>query len=341
MKLYKTLASDNFASVHPKILEAIANVNKGHAKAYGYDDITLKARNLFNEIFESKVETFFVFNGTGANILALNACTQRFSSVICPITAHINVDECGAPEFQLGIKTIAIATKDGKLSVEQIENYLHVIGNEHHSQPKVISISQSSELGTVYSTQEIKELADFAHKHSLYLHVDGARIANAVVSAKTSLAKMLVETKVDVISFGGTKNGLMLGEAVVFINQDLAKNVLYLRKQSMQLCSKMRYISAQFIALFENDLWLSNAKHANSVATYLESELQKIDWVKVLYPTQSNAVFCQLPREIIPLLQEKSFFWIWNEEKSIARFMCSFDSSREEIDEFIILLKNV
>ncbi|MBF0364603.1 MAG: low specificity L-threonine aldolase [Oligoflexia bacterium] len=331
----QTLASDNFASTHPKILEALIEANQGHARAYGYDELTAKATARFCEIFESEVQTYFVFNGTGANVLALGACTKRFGAVLCPASAHINVDECGAPEWQLGIKLLPIATPEGKLLPAQITPHLHAMDSEHHSRPCAISISQSSELGTLYSTGEIAALAEVAHQHGLYLHVDGARIANSVAASNTSLKKMLVETHVDVISFGGTKNGMMYGEAVVFLNKSLGQEIKFMRKQSMQLASKMRFISAQFLALFEDELWLKNAAHANKMAKLLQQKLETRQNLKIIYPVEANAVFVQMPKTLIHTLKQELFFWTWDEEQNIARLMTSFDTTPEELHHFV------
>lgn len=341
---HTSFASDNFASVHPTILEAIKEVNQGHAMAYGYDEITKSAQIKFSQIFGGQVETYFVFNGTGANVLALGACCQSFNSILCPSSAHINTDECGAPEHLLGVKIIPISSNNGKLDLEYLSKYLcnQDINNEHHSSPKVISISQSTELGTVYTANEIRSLAELAHKNQMYLHIDGARIANALVATSSSPKEMLVDTGVDVISFGGTKNGMMYGEAVVFTNPQMLLQLpplKHLRKQNMQLASKMRYISAQFWAYFNDDLWLKNATHANEMAKLLVKELKDIKEIEILYPVEANTLFVKLPKQVISSLQQKNFFWMVDSNNGIARWMTSFDTRPEDVMEFTNLLK--
>ncbi len=340
MQLKRGFASDNNSGVHPDILKAIENANVQHAIAYGGDPFTQKAEEKFKKIFGTESSVYFVFLGTAANVLSLKALTNSFNSVICAETAHIQVDECGAPEKFTGCKLIPIATNDGKITPDQVSQHLHGFGFEHHSQPKVISITQSTELGTIYSTSEIKALADLAHKHNMYLHVDGARIANACASLGISIQEMIVNTGVDVISFGGTKNGLMFGEAVVFLKKGLDENFKYYRKQAMQLASKMRFVSAQFLAYFENDLWLKNARHSNEMAQLLAKEVAQLPYVTITQTVCANGVFAIIPKEIIPQLQEKYFFYVWNEFTSEVRWMTSWDTQPEDIHGFVDLLKS-
>ncbi|CAM2958143.1 Low specificity L-threonine aldolase [Legionella steigerwaltii] len=332
-------ASDNYAGIHPEILQAIHDANQGPAVAYGNDEFTAKAILKFREQLGDDIEVFFVFNGTAANVLSLSAMNRSFHAVICPETAHIQVDECGAPEKFSGSKLLLMPTKNGKLSVAELEKYLHRVGDQHHVQPGVISISQSTECGTVYSVDEIKAIADFAHQHHLYLHMDGARIANAAVSLQKELRTFTKEIGVDVLSFGGTKNGLMLGEAVVFFNKKLADDFLYIRKQGMQLASKMRFISAQFHALFSNDLWKRNATHANKMAAYFANKLKTISSVTLTQTVQANAIFAIMPGELINKLQQHFSFYYWNESLSEVRLMTSFDTKESEIDQFIAMIK--
>src|SRR5215213_5330894 len=303
----RSFASDNNAGVHPEIIEAIRSANDGHVIAYGSDPITARAMELFGKHFGADVAVYFVFGGTGANVLGLKAITQPHHAIFCADTAHVNVDECGAPEKFTGCKLITIPTTDGKLRVEQIKPLLHGIGVEHHVQPRVISISQATEMGTVYTKKELKALADFAHDHNMLLHVDGARLANAAVSLKTSLKEITAGAGVDVLSFGGTKNGIMYGEAVIFFDKNLGADFKFIRKQGMHLPSKMRYISAQFEALLSNELWRRSAEHSNRMAQMLGSELSKIPRIQLTQPVEANGVFAVIPREYVPQLQKKYF----------------------------------
>jgi threonine aldolase len=334
-------ASDNNAGVHPDILKAMADVNGGHVIAYGDDPYTGKAEAAIREIFGEEAGVFFVFIGTAANVLGLSSLTQPYHAVICPETAHIHVDECGAPEKFSGCKLLTCDTPDGRLTVEMIAGHMHGIGFEHHVQPRVVSITQATELGTVYSIDEIRKIAEYAHQHGMFLHMDGARISNAAVSLSCSFREMTVDAGVDVLSFGGTKNGMMYGEAVVFFNKELCKDFKFRRKQGMQLASKMRYIAAQFSAFLEDDLWLTNAQHANLMAQKLHMAVKNIPGVKITRMVESNAVFAIIPPEIIPELQEHFFFYVWDEESSEVRWMCSFDTTEEDIDSFASLLKEL
>jgi threonine aldolase len=337
----RSFASDNNAGVHPQVLEAIAAANHGHVIAYGDDAYTAAATARFREHLGKDVEVFFVFGGTGANILAIKALSQPYNAVMCAETAHINVDECGAPEKFTGCKLLTVATRDGKLTSGQLKPFLHGVGFEHHVQPRVISISQSTEMGTVYTPREIRKLADFAHRHDMLLHMDGARIANAAVSLKLDLRAISGDAGVDILSFGGAKNGMMYGEAVVFFDPKLARNFKYIRKQGAQLASKMRFISAQFLALLGNDLWRENAQHSNRMARVLAKELEKIPGIKITQKVEANGVFAILPKRFIPQLQKKYFFYVWNEETSEARFMTSFDTTEDDIRDFVALVKKI
>jgi threonine aldolase len=334
MKPLRSFASDNNAGIHPEILKAIALVNQGHVVGYGADPYTAIMVNTFREHFGEDAEVFVVFNGTGANTLSLQAMTKSYQAVICAASAHIYTDECGAPEKFTGCKLIPITTSDGKLTVEMVRHAYHGIGDEHHVQPKVISITQATEMGTVYRPEEIRALASFAHERDLYLHMDGARLANAAAALGQTLRQATRDLGVDVLSFGGTKNGIMGGEAVVFFRPELAQDFLYLRKQSMQLASKMRFISAQLGALLTNDLWLMNAQHSNRMARLLEKELRQIPGVKIFYHVEANGVFVKIPRESIPIIQERYFFYVWQEEESVVRWMCSFDTTEEDVQNF-------
>ena len=338
-KAKRSFASDNNAGVHPKVLEAIAAANDGHVVAYGDDPYTEAAMELFHEHFGKDVEVYFVFGGTGANVLGLKALTEPYHAITCAETAHINVDECGAPEKFTGCKLLSLPTNDGKITVDQIRPFLHAVGFEHHVQPRVISISQSTEMGTVYKPNELKKLSGFAHKNDMLLHMDGARIANAAASLKTNLSSITRDVGVDVLSFGGAKNGMMYGEAVIFFDRTLARDFKYTRKQGTHLPSKMRFISAQFSALLSNNLWRENAAHANSMAKLLAQELERIPLVELTQKVESNGVFARLPRRFITVLQKQYFFYVWNEQTSEVRFMTSFDTTPQDIHDFVALIK--
>ena len=335
----RSFASDNNAGVHPSIMQAIARANEGHVVAYGDDPFTSRAMETFRDHLGKQTEVFFVFSGTGANALGLSAATHPHHAIICAATAHINVDECGAPEKFTGCKLLPVTTPDGKLRPEQIPPLLHEIGFEHHVQPRVISIAQATEMGTVYTTKELKQLSRFAHDHDLLLHMDGARISNAAAGLNVSLKAITRDAGVDVLSFGGAKNGMMYGEAVVFFDKSLAKDFKYTRKQGTHLPSKMRFISAQFEALLTGDLWRQNAAHANQMAQLLASELRTIPQVEITQNVESNGVFARVPRQYIPTLQKHYFFYVWNESISEARFMTSFDTTEDDIRDFVALVK--
>ncbi len=341
MIINRSFASDNNAPVHEKVMQALSEANKGDVIAYGDDIYTSDAERKFRHYFQSEVEVFFVFNGTGANVSAISNLTHSFNGIITAETSHMNNDECGAPEKFSGCKLLTVKTSNGKISVDDIKKFLHSKGFEHHSQPKVISISQPTELGTLYKPEEILKLAHFADEHDMYLHIDGARIANAIAALNISLAELLTYTGVDVISFGGTKNGMMYGEAVVFINNLLASDFKYIRKQSMQLASKMRYISAQFNAMFYDDLWLKNARHANKMAKYLELKLEEIPEIKITQPIETNAIFAVVPPSIIEPLQKEYFFYVWDDEKNEVRWMTHFQTTADDVDNFISHLKKL
>ncbi len=339
MKFSRQFGSDNFAGVHPDILKAISTANTGHCVAYGYDPLTEAAVKKFEEHFGDRIEVYFVFGGTGANVLGLNMLTDSFHAIVCAETAHINVDECGAPEKFTGCKLLTVPSADGKITVEQVAPLLASLGFEHHSQPKVISITQATEYGTVYAPEEIEALAAFAHEHDMYLHLDGARLCNAAAYLDVNLVDITKDVGVDVLSFGGTKNGLMFGEAVIFFKRSLAKNFKYFRKQSMQLLSKMRFISAQFEAYLSNDLWLKNARHSNEMAQLLANELGKIPDITITQKVEANAVFGVMPPDVIPVVQEQYTFYVWNEQTSEVRLMTSFDTTKKDVKNFVKAVK--
>jgi threonine aldolase len=335
MKPARSFASDNNAGVHPEILQAIAAANQGHTVGYGDDPYTESAVRKFKQHFGSDIEVFIVFNGTAANCLSLKALTNSYNAVICAEAAHIYTDECGAPEKFTGCKLIPLPTRDGKLTVESVGQACHGIDDPHHVQPRVISITQATEVGTVYKPGEIKALAWFAHERGMFLHVDGARIANAAAGLGQTLRQATRDLGVDVLSFGGTKNGALGAEAVVFFDKKLGHDFLYLRKQGMQLASKMRFISAQFDALLTGDLWLKSAQHANRMARLLQKKLSEIPQVKIVYKVEANGVFAKIPRPAIARLQKRYFFYVWNEQQSVVRWMCSFDTTEQDIKQFV------
>jgi len=327
-------ASDNNAGVHPEILDAITRANQGHVIAYGDDLYTRSAIAKFEEHFGAGIGVFFTFNGTGANVLGLQALTRPFHAVLCSDYAHIYCDECGAPEKHTGCKLIPLAHRDGKITLDAVRHAYHGIGDQHHVQPRVISITQSTEMGTVYRPEEIQQLARFAHEHDMFLHMDGARIANAAAGLGQTLREATRDLGVDVLSFGGTKNGILGGEAVVFFDRALSADFLFLRKQGMQLASKMRFIAVQFEAMLTNDLWRRSAEHANRMARLLEAEVKKIPQVRIVWKVEANGVFVQIPRHAIERIKEQFFFYPWIEEQSIVRWMCSFDTTEEDVQDF-------
>ncbi len=341
MKITRSFASDNNAGVHPKIMEAIQRANAGHVIGYGDDPFTEAAIAQFKEILGEGAEVFFVYGGTAANVLGLQAMLQSHQGVVCAESAHINVDECGAPEKFTGCKLIDLPQQQGKIQAEQIAPLMESVGFPHHVQPKVISISQPTEMGAVYTIDEIRSLSDFAHKNDMYLHMDGARIANAAVYLGSDFKSFTVDAGVDVLSFGGTKNGMMFGEALVFFDENLSPQFKYIRKQGMQLHSKMRFIAVQFQALLTDNLWRENARHANQMARLLESRIREIPEIQITQPVETNGVFAKIPRELIAPLQKAYFFYIWDEMSSEVRWMTAFDTTEADIDHFIEKLKSL
>lgn len=341
MKPVRSFASDNNATVHPEVLEAIGRVNAGHTVGYGDDQYTESAVARFREQFGADVEVFFVFNGTAANVLSLQALARSYHAVLCPEMSHIYTDECGAPEKLSGCKLIPLQAPDGKLTVETAAQAYHGVGDQHHVQPRVISITQATEMGTVYKPAEIEALARFAHERNMFLHVDGARISNAAAAQRLTLRRATRDLGVDVLSFGGTKNGLMGVEAVVFFRPELAKEFLFVRKQGMQLASKMRYMAVQMEALLTNDLWKRNAEHANSMARLLEEKLKKIPQVRIVYPVEANGVFAQIPPAATARIRERYFFYVWSEEESVVRWMCSFDTTEDDVRQFAGFVREI
>lgn len=335
----KSFASDNNSGIHPAVVAALQAANAGDAVGYGADPWTAAATAQFRQLFGADAAVYFVFNGTGANVLALSCALEPYHAVICAQGAHVDVDECGAPERVIGCKLMPVATPDGKLTPELIAPHLTGFGVQHHVQPGAISITQSTELGTVYTAPEIRAIADLAHAHRMVVHVDGARIANAAAALALPVRAFTRDVGVDVVSFGGTKNGLMLGEAVVLFDPGLAQRATYLRKQQMQLASKMRFIAAQFGALLADDLWLANAAQANRMAALLARRLRDIPEVTITRQVQANAVFAIVPGAIIAPLQEQYFFYVWNAVRNEVRWMTSFDTTEADVGEFVAAVR--
>ena len=334
-------ASDNNAGVHPDVINKMIAVNTGHAIGYGSDIYTEQAKALFKRHLGESAEIYFVFNGTAANVLGLSGVTRPWNSVITASSAHIEQDECGAPEKFIGGKVLTVDTADGKIAVDLLEKHMHGFDFEHHSQPKVISITQTTELGTVYTVDEIKKISGFAHDYGMLLHMDGARLANAAVALNLPFRTFATDAGVDVLSFGGTKNGMMFGEAVCFLKPGLSESFKYIRKQGMQLASKMRFISAQYIAYFTDDLWKKCASHSNNMATMLYDKIKNINGLKVTQPVQSNGIFVIIPHNVAEEVNKEYFFYPWNEKTSEYRLMTSWDTTEEDIKNFAILLEKL
>lgn len=338
-------ASDNYSGVHPEIMAAIAAANGGHQIAYGDDIYTEKLQQVFASHFGDGVQAFPVFNGTGANVTGLQSMLPRWGAVICTSTAHIHSDENGAPERIGGIKLLTVETPDGKLTPELIDKEAWGWGDEHRAQPGVVSITQTTELGTAYSVAEVTAIAEHTHKLGMKLHMDGARISNAAAALGQPLRAFTTDAGVDVLSFGGTKNGLLFGESIVVLNPEASTGLKYLRKMNMQLSSKMRFVSAQLIALLENDLYLRNASHANAMAARLRGALEagiadgSISGLGFSQPTESNAVFAVLPDGVADTLRESFRFYDWDAAKNEVRWMCGFDTTEADIDTFVAAVK--
>lgn len=335
----RAFASDNWAGVHPEVLAAMAAANVGHVPSYGADPFTRDAEERIRAALGEDAEVFLVFSGTAANVLCLQSMVRPHQAVICAETAHVHTSECGAAEKHIGCKLLPVPSPNGKITVPGIREHLHDIGNEHHVQPRAITITQATEYGTVYTPAEIRAIADFAHTHSLLLHMDGARIFNAAAFLDVPLRATTSGAGVDALSFGGTKNGLVAGEAVVFFKQTLADDFEFRRMQGMQLASKMRFIAAQYSALLSNDLWKRSATHANRMAQLLAAELAAIKGVALTQQVQANEVFVTMPATIIPKLQERWPFHVWDEAKSEARLITSFDTEEADIADFAALVR--
>jgi threonine aldolase len=330
----QSFASDNAAGAHPEVIEALRAANAGGALPYGRDPWTTRSVERFRALFEADVEVLYTYGGTGANVVALQCMLAPQDAVICPSSAHLNVDECGAPERFTGAKLIDVPSPDGKLSPGTVRALMQPSHDEHHVTPRVIAVSQPTELGTLYTVGEISELAQLAHEHGLFLYVDGARIANAVSALGCSVRELTYGAGVDVLTFGGTKNGLLYGEAVVLLRPELARRARFARKQAGQLSSKMRFIAAQFDVLLQDDLWLAGAANANDMARRLAGRLSGVPEVEILRPVEVNSVFARLPGSLIDQLQKWSFFWNWDLDDNVVRWMTSFATSDEDVMRF-------
>jgi threonine aldolase len=331
----RSFASDNWSGIHPAVLAAMADANVDHVPSYGTDPVTARADALFKEHFGPEAEVFFAFNGTGANVVGLQSLLRPFEAIVCAESAHINVDECGAPERILGSKLITVATPDGKLTPDLVEAVAEGWGNEHHVQPKVVSITQSTECGTCYRPDEVAALAGWAHDHGMFLHLDGARLANAAAALGVPLGAFGADAGVDVLSFGGTKNGAMAAESVVTFRPEEETALRFIRKQSMQLASKMRFVSAQYNALLTDDLWRHNATHANTMARRLADGITGVPGVTLAYPVEANGVFPVLPAQVTTALQEEFPCYVWEEATGVVRWMCSFDTTEDDVDSLV------
>ena len=336
----RSFASDNNSGVHPLVMDALNRANSGHAVGYGDDPWTEEAVRKIREAFTPDCEPLFVFNGTGSNAVALQLCTRPYNLILCAETAHIYVDECGAPARMTGCQIRSIATPDGKLTPELLRPYLCHFGEQHHSQPGAIYLSQCTELGTIYKPQELRAITELAHQYGMYVHMDGARLANACAALGCSLREMTVDAGVDILSLGGTKNGMMIGEAVVAFDAAIAADIKYYRKQSAQLASKMRFLSAQFVP-YLNGLWLENAAHANIQARRLADMLSEIAGIRLTQRVDTNQIFLTMPTGAIEKLREHYMFYVWNEAVNEVRFVTSWDTTDEDINGLVTTLRHI
>ncbi len=337
----RTFASDNNSGAHPAVLAAIAAANTGHMHAYGDDPYTEHAVEVLRGHLGAQADVFFVFNGTGANVVCLSALLKPYQAVICPATAHIATDECGAPERFTGSKLIGVPTADGKLRPADITAQLGGMGVEHHVQPRVVSISQVTELGTIYTCEEIRALADAAHSAGLLLHMDGARLANAAAALDVPIRAMTTDAGVDALSFGGTKNGMLFGEAACFLTPGLVSDGKYVRKNAGQLPSKMRFVAAQFSALYEGELWHELASHANAMAERLADGAAAVSGVEIVQVRGANEVFARLPREHVAAMREVADFYEWDGSPGVVRWVASFDTTEQDVDGFLAVMRGL
>lgn len=331
---WRGFASDNYAGAHPAVLEALSAVNAGHQSAYGADPVTAQVLAMIRDLFGSNAQFLPVFNGTGANVVALQSVTQRWQSVIASATAHIHADEGGAPEVMAGIKLWTVPTSNGKLDPSAVQSQCVDMEFVHRSQPGAVSITQSSEMGTVYTPDEVAAIADVAHRNGLALHMDGARLSNAAASLGVPVRAFTTDAGVDLLSFGLTKNGAMIAESIVVLDPGRVRGIDFIRKTSMQLSSKMRFLSAQYQALLTGDLWLSSASHANAMARRLEQAVRDLPGLTITQPVQANAVFAIIPADVTAALQDRFHFYTWNHDSGEVRWMCAWDTTPEDVDAF-------
>jgi threonine aldolase len=327
-------ASDNWAGAHPEVLTALTAANRGHVPSYGEDPLTERVAQRLRDLVGGRGDVHFVFNGTAANVIGIATLLEPWQAVICSDVAHIQVDECGALERFSGSRLLTVPSSDGKLTPAMVEQRITGQGVVHHSQPAAVSITQSTEYGTVYSVDEVRALADLAHGKGLLLHMDGARIANAAASLGRPVAEFTLGAGVDVLSFGGTKSGLLGAEAVVFADPDRARHFGFVRKQGMQLASKTRFLAAQFEALLADDLWLRAARHANQMARRLYDRVRGVAGLEITQPVEANAIFARIPREAILPLRQAYWFYVWNDAANEVRWMTSFDTTEADVDAF-------
>jgi threonine aldolase len=340
VKNQRGFGSDNHSGVHPQIIEALASVNNGHAPSYGTDETSVEAHGLFKQKFGAQAQVQFVFNGTAANVMCLRLACDSYHSVLCSDVSHMNVDECAAPEILGHCKLIPLKSVNGKITIEEAKKALVRKGDQHFAQVKMISITQPTEMGTVYTYEEMKQLFSWAKSEGLLVHIDGARFANAAVLLGKTFKELTTDLNVDLLSFGGTKNGLLFGEAVVILNPDLKKKAPYVRKQLGQLPSKSRFIAAQFLAYFKNDLWKEIASHSMKMAQHLRILVEGLPHVTITQPTDSNAVFAQIPSSWVKNLKDQYFFYVWDEHTFECRWMTTWDTQMEDVKGFAQALKH-
>jgi len=336
-----SLGSDNHSGVHPRVMEALTAANRGHAHAYGMDPIAVEAEKEFKRVFGEPLDIEYLFNGTGANVLSIKTLLQSFETALVSDVSHLQLDECGAPELITGCKLVPVPTKSAKITPETVKPFLIRKGDQHYSQPRLLSITQPTELGTCYSLEEIRALKKLCNEHNLYLHMDGARLPNAAAFLNINLKQLTRETGVDVVSFGGTKNGLMGAEAILFFNPQLSKNLRYHKKQALQLPSKSRFLAAQFYAFLKNDLYKEIASHVHNLAKDLEKKLKAFSEIEITEPVQSNALFVKIPKSWIKPLREKYFFYVWDENTGVLRWMFSFDFQTKDVDNIVRAIQEV
>ena len=336
----RCFGSDNFSGVLPEIFKILEEASYGHQPSYGDDIYTQKAEIEFKKIFGDNIDIYFVCSEAGANSLAITPFIESYNGVICSSSAHIYADECGSLTKQSGCTLLPVTPFNGKITIDFIKNYMKGFGNQHHIQAKLISISESTELGTVYTIKEIKEICNYAHANNMYVHMDGSRLANAVSYLNCEPKDIVLETGIDVLSLGGSRNGMMFGEAVIFFNTKFKEKIKYIRKQQMQLVTKNRFIAAQFYTILKDELWLKTAKHSNAMATLLANEAEQIPNIQITQEVQSNEVFAIIPRDKIDAIREKCFFYTWNEDASEVRWVCSFDTTENDVYELINIIRD-